>query len=90
MYFVLTIIFEQDDDVWTAECEELGTATFGDSFEEARENIKDAIDVHINTLKEVGELFKFFEEHNISLIDKPINLKERLVMKTVKECSNFN
>jgi len=70
-YIQLTVRFEeQNDGRWTAECEELGTATFGHSLQEARDNIEDAICVHLNTLEEVGERDRFFEENDIVVSKK--------------------
>ena len=66
-YIVLTIIFKPEDEIWTAECQELGTATFGDTLEEAKNNIEEAISLHLDTLKDVGERTRFFEEHNIKI-----------------------
>ena len=72
---ILTIILRQEEGVWAAECKELGTATFGETFEEARENLKEAIEAHLNTLEDVGERERFFRENGIKVykrIPKPI------------------
>ena len=68
-YIALTISFQREKgDLWTAECLELGTSTFGNSFEDVNEKIDEAILLHLNTLEEVGERKRFFEEHNINII----------------------
>jgi predicted RNase H-like HicB family nuclease len=64
-YVVLTLRFQKQGRRWTAYCEELGTATFGRSLPEADQRLKEAIFLHINTLEDVGERKRFFEEHNI-------------------------
>ena len=65
---VLTTILKQEvGGVWTAECQELGTATFGDTFEEAKDNLEDAIAAHLNTLEDVGECERFFKESGIEV-----------------------
>ena len=46
---------EKHDDVYVGYCDELGTVTQGDSLEEACENLKDAISVHLSVLDEIGE-----------------------------------
>lgn len=61
----LTVFFMQDEDVWTAQCKELGTIAFGYTFEEAKQNIKEAIQVHLNILDEVGETERFSDARNI-------------------------
>jgi len=71
-YVALTIIFKREDDVWTAECKELGTATFGETFEEARDNLKEAVTLHLKTLEKVGERKRFFEERGIEVfVEQP-------------------
>lgn len=66
-YIILTAIFKREEDVWTAECKELGTATFGESLDEAREALMEAIELHVNTLEDVGETKRFFVEHGIQI-----------------------
>lgn len=71
-YVRLTVVFEkQNDDRWTANCKELGTATFGESFQDAVEKIEEAICLHLNTLEEVGERERFLKENNIALHNEP-------------------
>jgi predicted RNase H-like HicB family nuclease len=64
-YVVLTLKFKKVNRRWTAYCEELGTATFGRSLPEADKKLKEAVLLHLNTLEEVGESRRFFEENNI-------------------------
>lgn len=66
-FIVLTVIFKFEDDVWTAECKELGTATFGDTIQEAERDIQEAILLHLNALEQVGERERFFREHDIEI-----------------------
>ena len=44
-FIVLTVSFRQDGDKWLARCIELGTSTFGNTFEGAQEALKEAIDL---------------------------------------------
>ncbi len=67
-YIILTVKFEKEGNRWTAECLELGTATFGRSINEAKEKISEAILVHLNILEDVGERERFFKEHNIRIL----------------------
>ena len=68
-YISLTVSFYwEKDGLWTAECLELGTSTFGNSFEDVNEKISEAILLHLNTLEEVGERKRFFKENNIKII----------------------
>jgi len=64
-YIVLTYKFRRLGRRWTAHCEELGTATFGRSLPEAEKKLDEAVLLHVSTLEDVGELDRFFKEHNI-------------------------
>ena len=66
-YVILTLKFKKENRRWTAYCEELGTATFGRSLPEADKRLKEAIELHLDTLEEVGERNRFFREHGIKL-----------------------
>jgi len=66
-YIILTAIFKREEDVWTAECKELGTATFGDTLEEAKESLREAVELHLNTLEDVGEYKRFLDERGIEI-----------------------
>lgn len=64
-YVVLTLKFHKEGRRWAAYCEELGTATFGRSLPEAEKKLKEAVLLHLDTLEEVGERNRFFQEYNI-------------------------
>ncbi len=64
---VLTVRFTQEADQWVAECLELGTATYGDAFEEVQREIGELIELHLNTLEKTGQRDKFFKENGIKL-----------------------
>ena len=64
-YVELTIKYTQEGDLWTAVCEELGTAAFGDTLDEAMEAIRDMIALQLNTLESVRARQQFFTRHGI-------------------------
>ena len=66
-FVVLTFKFHKEGKRWVAYCEELGTATFGRFLQEAESRLKEAVELHLNTLEDVGERERFFAEHNIQL-----------------------
>ncbi len=66
-YIALTITIEGADGQYAARCAELGTATCGDSLDEAFENIKEAVTVDLNALEEIGERGRFFNERGIEI-----------------------
>jgi len=73
-YIVLTYKFHRLNRRWSAYCEELGTATFGRSLPEAERRLNEAVFLHLNTLEDVGERERFFQEQGIQLYPvKPSN-----------------
>jgi len=66
-FIVLTLVFEQEGDVWTGLCKELGTAAFGDSIEEAKEVLRDLVELHLNSLEDVGECENFLKERHVKV-----------------------
>ena len=81
-YVVLTLQFRKEGRRWAAYCEELSTATFGRSLTEAESRLKEAVVLHVNTLEDVGERERFFQECNIRFYHtKPtrnINISTRI------------
>ncbi|MDD9995561.1 MAG: hypothetical protein OXS35_07445 [Dehalococcoidia bacterium] len=72
-YITLThvVLQEEGDTAYTGYCPELGTATCGDTPEEAWENLGEAVVMHLNALEETGERKKFFEERGIKIVSEP-------------------
>ena len=66
-YITLTIAIEEADSQYAARCIELGTASCGDTFDEAVKNIIEAVTVDLNALEEAGEREQFFNEHGIEI-----------------------
>ena len=66
-YISVTFNIREEAGMFAAECVELGTATCGDTFEEARKNLIDAIGLHLNTLEEVGERPRAFRDKGIRI-----------------------
>ncbi len=64
-YIVVTMIIEETEDAFEAECIEIGTASFGDTLDEARKNIIEATLCHIEALHDIGELHHFLKERKI-------------------------
>ena len=64
---VLTGVVEKEDDQFAAFCLELGTATQGDTEEEAWANLQEAVQGEIELLGELGELDHTFKERGIKV-----------------------
>ena len=80
-YIHLTIYFhKEDDNRWTAECLELGCASFDNSLDEAKESIEEAIELKLTGLSEVGELNRFLKENNVIVFKEfPQEIKQRKI-----------
>lgn len=61
-YIKLTMQFHKEDDQWVGECSELGTSTFGDTLDQVESELTELIELHLNTLEEMGERDKFLRE----------------------------
>ena len=66
-YIIVTGVFRKEGRRWLAECPELGTATFGRSLGQAEARLNEAITLHLNTLEDVGEIGRFFQENGIAI-----------------------
>lgn len=63
-YIVPTGIVDEEDGQFASYCRELGTSSCGDTISEALENLREAIELHIEGLEEVGELQRTLRDHN--------------------------
>ena len=66
-YVILTCKFHKEDRNWVGFCDELGTSDFGRTLDEAKKRLQEAIVLHLNTLEDVGERKRFFEENGIEI-----------------------
>jgi len=66
----LAAVIEKDEDGYYAFCPELqGCYTSGDTFEEARANIVDAIRLHIEDRLAAGEDIRISESVNLTTVE---------------------
>jgi predicted RNase H-like HicB family nuclease len=64
------VIIENDEDGYFASCNELqGCHTQGETYEEAMENIKDAISLHVEDRIESGEEIPQPQSVSLTLMD---------------------
>lgn len=68
-FIELTVSKEAEGEQFSAFCHELGTASCGDTIDEALRNIREAIALHLSTLEELGELHRFLEERGIVVME---------------------
>jgi len=67
MYIVLSLTAHREGRKWVSSCPELGTASCGDTKQEALENIQEATLLYLNTLEELGECQKVLHERGIAV-----------------------
>ncbi len=53
---------------WVSECLELGTASCGDTIEEALENVKDATMLYLQTIETNGTRERIFRERGVRVL----------------------
>lgn len=84
-YIVLSVIvYQEKDGRWTAKCPDLGTSTFGNTIDEAEKEIEEMINLHIQTLSDVGELENFLAERNIKIYKKELPREIPLNFQTIR------
>jgi predicted RNase H-like HicB family nuclease len=64
-YIEVTFEFTEEDGMYAATCRELGTASCGDTLDEAVRNIRDAVTLHIDSLTELGKLERVLSEQGV-------------------------
>ena len=70
-HVILTGLVDKEEDQFVSYCRELGTASCGDTIDEALENLGEAIEVHLKGLEETGELRSVLRERNIRINEGP-------------------
>lgn len=63
----LTIEVWQEGDQFVSRCVELETTSCGATMGEAVDNIRDAVNLHLTTLEELGERDRFFEAKGVKI-----------------------
>lgn len=70
-YILLSGYAEEEDGLFASYCQELGTASCGDTVLEALENLGEAIAEHLEGLADVGELERTLRERQICVQSRP-------------------
>ncbi len=66
-YIKVTFRIKREGKHYVSECVELGTASFGDSRDEAVANIIEATELYLNTLEELGECAELLRQKGIAV-----------------------
>ncbi len=66
MKLLLNAVFKEElEGGYSALCVELGVASQGETIEEARENLKEAVDLYLESAEQLGTLATVLEEAGI-------------------------
>lgn len=66
-HIVLTLLVREEDGQYISECPQLGTASCGDTIDEALHNIKEATLLYLNAIEEAGERERIFRRRGIQI-----------------------
>jgi predicted RNase H-like HicB family nuclease len=66
-YIILTALVTKEGRRWVALCRETGTAAQAATIPDAMRRLTQAIELHLLTLDEVDELYRFLDEQNIQV-----------------------
>ena len=78
-HVVLTLLIHEEDGQYVSRCSELGTASCGDTIDEALQNIKEATLLYVNSLEATGELERIFRRKGIQVYVGPPHEADTLV-----------
>jgi predicted RNase H-like HicB family nuclease len=67
-YISIGVVVTREGNQYSSWCPELDIASCGDNPEEAIENLNDALELYITTLKEEGELESVLKERGIKVV----------------------
>ncbi len=77
---VLTVIVRKEAERYASWCSELDIASQGDTIEEARKNLKEAVELYIETLISDGKVSELLER--LGLSEENIQNKKVLLSET--------
>ena len=69
--FPLTFDIDRVGEIWTATCMELGTSTFGDSLDEVRTELHEAVKLQLDEMESLGFIEDYLQESNVRVIRFP-------------------
>lgn len=88
IYIRLTNIITKEEKMFLSHCLELDIASQGETVEKATKNLKDAVLLYLNTIKELGTREEIFIKKNIKIYSyKPKPMLEK--NKIPKSFNNF-
>ena len=86
-YIIVTHIIKKENDQYVATCPEFDVSSFGETVEEANENLKEAISLYLEGIEKLKILNQIFKEKSIATyISKPKSIANNY--KFEKKLSN--
>ena len=73
---VLTVIIKKENGKYSSWCPELDVASQGDTVEEARQNLQEAVELYVETMVEDGELSQLLDKVGLT----PEDLKKETLL----------
>lgn len=67
----LTLDYQQEEGQWVGVCLELGTSAFADTLEQADLELREAVELQVNGMEQLGYLHEYLEAREVQII--PIN-----------------
>jgi predicted RNase H-like HicB family nuclease len=86
IYIRLTNIITKEEKMFFSHCPELDIGSQGETVEEANNNLKDAIILYLNTIKELGTREEIFKKKNIKIY----SYKHNPILEKNKMPKSFN
>ncbi len=66
---ILNVVVRKEQGRYSSWCPELDVASQGDTIEEARQNLQEAVELHVETMVENGELNELIERLGLTQKD---------------------
>ena len=86
-YIIVTHVIKKENDQYVATCPEFDVSSFGETVEEANDNLKEAISLYLEGIEELKILDQIFKEKSITTyISKPKSVVNKY--KFEKKLSN--
>ena len=88
-HIVLTLLVHKEGDQYVSECAELGTASCGETIDEALRNIREATLLYLNAIEEAGERERIFRQKRIQIFLGPPHEAETNVRVNTADTVGF-
>jgi len=76
LHIILTYMINKEEKMFFAYCPELDIGSQGEIVEEANNNLKNAVILYLNIIKELGTRKEIFQKRNIKIYHyKPTSIK---------------